>query len=187
MESDKLTSNVKTEQIAEIKKVSFWISQLFILLATVTGVYLAANQGYKQAVQFDNMKSYKENYYLQKSLKYELMDNIVILKDYITKSQDSSYYGARNEPLNFYKLVWENMKFSSTTLGTPPEFLRDAQRFYREVDRIHTEIAKGNMAITIGITKLQEQIDLVEKGLLPALDSSTIKIEKIFEGTDVIL
>lgn len=187
MESNKLASNVKHEQIDEIKKASFWISQFFILIATIVGVYLAANQGYKQAVQFDNMKSYKDNYYLQKSLKYELTDNIIILKDYMAKCQDSSYLGARNAPLNFYKLIWENMKFSSTTLGTPPELLRDAQRFYREVERIHNEIAKGNIAISVGVTQLQEQIDHIEKEFLPALDTSIKNIEKTFEGSDVVL
>ncbi|OCG26003.1 hypothetical protein A9G11_01350 [Gilliamella sp. wkB108] len=187
MGSDKLESKVKSDANEEIKKASFWISQIFILLATVIGVYLAANQGYKQAVQFDNMKSYKDNYYLQKSLQYELTDNISILKAYLVKCQDSNYFGARTDPLSFYTLVWENMKFSSTTLGTPPELLRDAQRFYREVDRIHNEIAKGNIAISVGVTQLQEQIDHIEKELLPALDSSTKKIEKILEGTDVVL
>ncbi|MWP46770.1 hypothetical protein [Gilliamella sp. Pas-s27] len=182
-----MDSSHKENQIDEIKKVSFWVSQLFILIATIVGVFLAANQGFKQAVQFENMKSYKENYYLQKSLQYELLDNIAILKAYMAKSQDSSYFGARSEPLNFYTLVWDNMKFSSTTLGTPPKFLRDSQRFYREVNRLHDEIAKGNMAIAIGITKLQEQIDLVEKDLLPALDASTKEITKMFENTDVIL
>ncbi|OCG03994.1 hypothetical protein [Gilliamella sp. wkB112] len=187
MTSDNLTSKVNSEKNEEIKKASFWVNHIFILLATVIGVYLAANQGYKQAVQFENMKSYKDNYYLQKSLQYELIDNINILKNYLVKCQDSSYLGARTEPLNFYTLVWDNMKFSSTTLGTPPELLRDAQRFYREVDRIHNEIAKGNIGVTVGVSKLQEQINHIEKELLPALDSSTKKIEKILEGTDVVL
>lgn len=36
----------------ETKKASFWISQCFILLATVLGVYLASSQGFKQALAY---------------------------------------------------------------------------------------------------------------------------------------
>ncbi|SCC27649.1 hypothetical protein GA0061081_11433 [Gilliamella bombicola] len=61
MQSDKIMSNSKIDKIDEIKKPFFWISQLFILNATVVGGgCLAANQGYKQAVQFENMRSYKK-------------------------------------------------------------------------------------------------------------------------------
>lgn len=178
---------IDVERVNEIKKASFWVSQFFILLATVVGVYLAATQGYKQAVQFENMTSYKESYYLQKSLQYELQDNVAILKKYMAKIQDGAYYAARNEPLDFYNLVWENMKFSSTTLSTPPELLRQAQQFYREVDNLHERIAKSNLSVGVGAQKLQEQIDIVEQNLIPALEKSTEQIRKELSGTDIIL
>lgn len=178
---------MEVERINEIKKASFWVSQLFILLATVVGVYLAATQGYKQAVQFENMTSHKESYYLQKSLQYELQDNVTILKNYMSKIQDGAYYGARNEPLDFYNLVWENMKFSSTTLATPPELLRQAQQFYRAVANIHQQIATSDISAPNGIKKLQEQIDIVEQSLIPALEKSTEQIKNVLSGTDIVL
>lgn len=178
---------VDIERVNEIKKASFWVSQIFIIIATVLGVYLAASQGYKQAVQFENMTSYKDNYYLQKSLQYELQDNIVILKNYMANIQNGNYYGARVEPLGFYTLIWENMKFSKTTLGTPPDFLRQAQQFYREVAKLHERIGKSDISVPIGVKKLQEQIDLIEHNLIPALEKSTKQIKKELSGTDVIL
>ncbi|WP_176700346.1 hypothetical protein [Gilliamella sp. Gris1-4] len=48
-------------------------------------------------------------------------------------------------------------------------------------------MAKGNMAIYIGANKLQEQIDIIEKELTPALESRTKKIEKSFEGICMVL
>ncbi|RKS84467.1 hypothetical protein DES39_2143 [Orbus hercynius] len=178
---------VDIERVNEIKKASFWVSQVFILLATVIGVYLAASQGYKQAVQFENMTSYKESYYLQKSLQYELQDNIVLLKGYMAKIQDSNYYGARNEPLNFYTLIWENMKFSSTTLSTPPMLLRQAQQFYREVAKLHESIAISDISVPTGIKKLQAQIDIVEQQLIPTLEKNTAQIQHELAGSDIIL
>ncbi|WP_392558242.1 hypothetical protein [Orbus mooreae] len=178
---------VDVERVNEIKKASFWVSQLFIIIATVVGVYLAASQGYKQAIQFENMTSYKEGYYLQKSLQYELQDNVTILKDYMTKIQNGNYYGARNESLDFYTLVWENMKFSSTTLSTPPDLLRQAQQFYREVAKLHDSIAKSDISVPNGVKKLQEQIDIVEQSLIPALEKSTDQIKAELSGTDIIL
>lgn len=173
-------------QVNEIKRVGFWISQLFILLATIIGVYLAANQGYKQAVQFENMTSYKENYYLQKSLQYELQDNIVILKDYIARVKDDGI-GSHIEPLTFYRLVWENMKFSGTTLATPPELLREAQRFYRDITVMYEKINTHKVSSAYGLTKLQEYINHAETTLLPALEESTNQIKKVLDNSDVIL
>ncbi|WP_392563395.1 hypothetical protein RHO13_08180 [Orbus wheelerorum] len=178
---------VDVERVNEIKKASFWVSQVFIIIATVLGVYLAASQGYKQAVQFENMKSYKESYYLQKSLQYELQDNIALLKTYIGKLQNANYYGARNEPLNFYSLVWDNMKFSSATLATPPEFLRQAQGFYRNVAKLHDSIAKSDISVDNGLKQLRIEIDLVEQDLIPGLEKSTQTIKQELSGTDVIL
>lgn len=175
------------ERVNEIRKASFWVSQFFILIATVLGVYLAASQGYKQAVQFENMTSYKENYYLQKSLQYELQDNVQILKSYMSNIQSGGSLVDRKEPLNFYSLVWDNMKFSSTTLGTPPELLRDAQRFYRDVANMHKELASSGVSVSYGLKKLQEYIDVVETSLIPALEKSTQQIKQELDGSDVIL
>ncbi|WP_392561468.1 hypothetical protein RHO12_10000 [Orbus sturtevantii] len=178
---------VDVERINEIKKASFWVSQIFIIIATVLGVFLAASQGYKQAVQFENMKSEKESYYLQKSLQYELQDNILLLKEYMAKLQKSNYYGARNEPLNFYSLIWDNMKYSSSTLATPPEFLRQAQGFYREVARLHEGIAKSDVSIENGLKQLRIQIDLVEKDLIVGLENNTQIIKQHLSDTDIVL
>lgn len=179
---------VDVERVNEIKKASFWVSQIFIIIATVIGVFLAATQGYKQAVQFENMTSYKESYYLQKSLQYELEDNIAILKSYMKDINDPTIYGALDRPMAFYNLIWENMKFSSTTLATPPELLRDAQRFYRQVNDIHTSLTKSNrISISYATKQFQEQIDLVEQNLIPALKNSTDKIKQELDGSDVIL
>lgn len=185
---DMTPATVNIERNNEIKKASFWVSQLFILLATVCGVYLAANQGFKQAVEFENMNTYKEGYYLQTSLQYELQDNITILKAYMTKIQDGSYaFTARGEPLNFYTLVWENMKFSPATLATPPDVLRDAQRFYREVAKTHQAIAKGETSIANGVKKLQLEIDNIEQNTIPRVEKLNLEIKAKLEETNVIL
>ncbi|QIQ20253.1 hypothetical protein [Zophobihabitans entericus] len=178
---------ISVERQNEVKKASFWISQLFILLATVSGVYLAANQGFKQAVEFENMNTYKDTYYLQKSLQNELQDNIIILQKYMEKVQDGAYFGARNEPLNFYSLVWENMKFSPTTLSAAPEVLRDAQRFYREVARIHQAVATGNMSIPNGIKYFQEEINIINDNTIPMIEKSNASIKVKLDDTNVVL
>ena len=37
----------------ELVKTSFWISQVFMIIATIVGVYLAAQEGLSQAIIFD--------------------------------------------------------------------------------------------------------------------------------------
>lgn len=72
---------------SEVKKPSFWISQIFILMATILGVYLAATQGFKQAVQFEHIMGQKSTYYLQSSIKNELSLNITATEQFLEKTQ----------------------------------------------------------------------------------------------------
>lgn len=170
----------------EIKKASYWLSQTFVIIATIIGVFLAANQGYKLAVQFENNLAVKESYYLQKSLQYELEDNVLVISNYIEaiKGGDSQ---AKNEPLNLNDLVLENMKFSPITLSTPPEILRDTQRFYRTINEWYTKTSTSKVAASYGINQLQAELDRVKSGLIDQLKTSTETLKGQVEKSGMTL
>lgn len=59
----------------DLIRSSFWVGQIFMLIATVMGVFLAAQSGLEQALTFDSITRMESNYYLRKSLQDELTDN----------------------------------------------------------------------------------------------------------------
>ncbi len=150
----------------EIRKASFWVSQIFILAATIMGVYLASSQGFKQAMAYGEIMSDKDNYYLRKSLQSEIADNLVLVREYM-KRLETGGLPARQAPFALDTFVWENMKFSSATLETPPELLRESRVFYRGVADLQQKIANNTYGVKVGIEKLQELVDHVEKEVLP--------------------
>lgn len=168
----------------EVRKLSFWVSQIFILIATVLGVFLAANQGFKQALVFENIQSNKSNYYLRMSLQQELSDNVTLIKEYIA---DVNAGNSKQAPLNLYTFVWDSMRYSSATLETPSGLLRDSQHFYRQVNDTHEKIANNVYAVSYGTKKLQEVVEHMEKTVLPQFSADTDRIRSDLKtlGVDI--
>ena len=155
--------------VDETKKASFWISQVFILLATIIGVYLASSQGFKQALAYGEVQSARSNYYLRQSLRNEIADNLLIVEGYMERLGTGAP-SARETPLNLDVFVWECLKTSSNTLETPSELLRGSRAFYRGIAETHEKIANQTYAIGYGREQMQRLVDQVKKEVLPAFD-----------------
>lgn len=153
----------------EAKKASFWISQCFILLATVLGVYLASSQGFKQALAYGEVQSNRTNYYLRQSLRNEIADNIGVLEGYM-KGLESGSPSSRQAPLNLDTFVWDCLKNSSNTLETPSALLRESRKFYRDVADVHQKVANGTFAAGYGSEQLQKLVDTMQQQVLPEFD-----------------
>lgn len=153
----------------ETKKLSFWVSQIFILLATVMGVYLASSQGFKQALAYGDVQAMRSNYYLRKSLQSEIADNIPLVREYM-KRLETGGLPARKAAFSLDTFVWESLKSSSATLETPPELLRESRQFYRGVADLHTKIVDNTYGVKVANEKLEELISHMEKDVLPMFD-----------------
>jgi len=171
----------------EIKKISYWVGQSIMLVATVLGVFLAAQVGLRQAIIFDDIASKESNYYLRQSLYQEVSDNVALLRTY-----NDEYFG-RNVPkqtllanhpkISYY--VWETMKFSPFTLETPSHFLSESRAFY---DLAEDLIAKREAGILgAGFVKklMNDKLDHVEKNVLPLIKANTDKLASELADYDV--
>ncbi|MCC8179779.1 MAG: hypothetical protein LIP23_02565 [Planctomycetes bacterium] len=163
---------------SDVKRVSFWVSQLFIIVATVLGVYLAATQGLKQALQFDAIKGEQNNYYLRKSLQNELADNVGYIREYIGKVDKR----IQKPSLDLETFVWNSMTYSSTALEMPSTLLREAQKFYHRANDIMNtpHFNDMNKAKALG-----ELADHVEKSVLPLFEADTEELRKRLQGKNV--
>lgn len=149
----------------------FWISQLFVVAATIIGVYLAAHAGLEQAIAFDRLNSQESNYYLRKSLHDEVADNVSILRTYANETLPGNLMQAElkdSRPV-MSRYVWETMRYSPHTLEVPSVFLTEARRFVREADAIIHKAERRVIAASYAAQQMNQLLDRVESGLLPGL------------------
>lgn len=163
---------------SEVRKVSFWVSQLVIIIATVGGVYLAASQGLKQAIQFDSIKSEQSNYFLRKSLQNELADNVGYIREYADKVKRQIV----NPELNLETFVWNSMTYSPTALETPSELLREAQKFYHASADI---MANKNFQPRNRAENLTKLADHIETNVLPKFEANTKALRDTLRGRGI--
>lgn len=115
-------------KVRETGNIEFWISHGIILLSTVLGVYLAAQAGYKTAVEFEVSRTDREGYYMRRALRDEVSKNLEwadMVSDAIVKDFRASAGGQK--PSTF---VWETMKQQATTFQLPPQTLSAIREFY---------------------------------------------------------
>ena len=114
----------------------FWLSHIVILISTVFAVYLAAKAGLDTAIEFEEIQSDRNSYYLQKSLLDEFKDNtdqVIKMIKICDEQRYSIYFGKKNKS-NLDLFVWEAMKDSSDTFEIPSTILTGIRRYYKSAN-----------------------------------------------------
>ena len=185
--SQKTVTNIELPSInapstqSEIKKPSFWVSQLFILIATILGVYLAATQGFKQAIQFDHITNQKNVYYLQQSLKNEIESNLSSIELFINNSKNS------NDPWKIHSLetssfIWHNMQEASISLQLRPVILQSTEKIMSNIPKAYETATTGPLdQRQKGLQELEEIVILGKNTLIPNLD---VQLKQLTESLD---
>lgn len=182
-----LKEKIRNTDHSELKSSGFWVGHILMVIATIAGVYLAAQAGLKQAVLFDTITSNQASYHIRTSLADELADNIRLLRAYNTQ-YFSKHLSAQELKLNNPKLshyVWDSMKYSSATLEIPSQFLNEVQRFYRNVNDIIEKSEQRIYAVSYSEKLLLEQLDHLETNVIPELRSSAAELQRWLAQHDV--
>ncbi|AJQ94106.1 hypothetical protein [Gynuella sunshinyii] len=160
----KIVDKIKQGNHGELISSGFWLSQVFMLVATVLGVYLAAQTGLKQAIIFDDLSDKQEQYYLRHSLYDEVMDNVSILKDYDENFLSQGVLLDRSTKaypdVGYY--VWETMKNSPATLEIPSYFISETRRFYSKVEFIIRLLEQRKLATGYASKMLRAELVNIE-------------------------
>ncbi|ABC30917.1 hypothetical protein HCH_04210 [Hahella chejuensis KCTC 2396] len=170
-----------------VKESSFWLSQIFMLAATVLGVFLAAQEGLNQAIAFDDLTSRQNNYYLRSSLYSELQSNIAQAKEYAAFVQRASDNTIKQYQLQLDLFVWESMRYSPATLETPSEFISEIQRYYREANDIRQKIERRVYGSEYGGAELLKVTERMEKDVAPKLRANIDHLKKSLMDKGVAL
>ena len=175
---------MKPVDTTEVRKASFWVNQIFVLFATVIGVYLASSQGFKQAVAYEKLMSDKSSYYLRLSLRSELADNVQLVKAYAAKLKTGGF-AARKEPFRLDTFVWDSMKFSPSALETPSVLLTGSRNFYRNVADIQAKVADNTYGVENAIKLLNGLTDNMEKEILPLFDTDIKELRDLLDKNKI--
>jgi hypothetical protein len=171
----------------ELIKSSFWISQVFMIIATVAGVYLAAQEGLSQAITFDTLTNKQNNYYLRHALYDELSDNVKEVNSYADVIVAKSAFERKNFHPNMATFVWENMRYSQYTLETPSAILSDTRRFYMQTEDIVNKIETRFYGAKYGSGLLKELTEKVSTQTLPALKANYTELAAELSRNDIIV
>ncbi len=163
----------------EINALSFWVSQLIMVMATILGVYLASSEGLKAAVQFNEITRIERNYYLRTSFADELEGNADIVLSYAKQIKDSppGYKFYDLNPLVLDQFVWAAMGESDATLETPSHFLQGGQRFYRQVQDTYKKLADKTFGHSHGAKLLIEAATNIKEHLVPKIRQNTAVLQ----------
>lgn len=164
----------------ELKSSGFWLNQVFMIVSTIVGVYLAAQSGLQQALTFDTYSKMEDNYYLRMSLHDELSDNTrdlqAYIKDYLMRNAPAQEL-KDNRP-DMSKYIWETMKYNPTTLETPNEILTSARRFYSQTDDLLNRALARRLGANYAGQQLQIIVDDMQQNTLPYIAASAEQLKK---------
>jgi len=169
----------------ELVKTSFWISQVFMIIATIVGVYLAAQEGLSQAITFDDLSNKQNNYYLRHALYDEVNDNVTIINDYADTITKNSPYDLKGIHPQMATFVWENMLYSPNTLETPTQILTETRRFYMMSADIISKMEARVYGTKFGAKKLRELTEGISQTTLPLLKNNYQHLAAELKAADI--
>lgn len=155
-------------KVRESGNAEFWVANLIMMASTIIGVYLAAQAGFKTAIQFEVARSERDGYYMRRALLDEVKDNLESVDDWsksfekALRNRISDQYflasdtwtgywsdksgwsnaGISPDELKMKTFVWDTMKQQSITFQLAPQLLAGVRRYYDAMD--------GNMKEVVG-------------------------------------
>jgi hypothetical protein len=167
----------------------FWVSNLIIVLSTVLGVFLAAQAGYRTAIDFELTRGDREGYYMRRALLDEVKDNLD-QADQWSKWMIENGWRARDGNPDAYKLqsyVWETMKQQAITFQLAPAVLTGLRRYYDNAGTHALNLARGQGTAVDAAKAFIEDTKKVREETLPAMEKDIATLKSRLERRGFVL
>ncbi|MCE2573691.1 hypothetical protein [Motilimonas eburnea] len=185
----RLRKRFKQVNNQDLLNSGFWVTNLCMIVATIIGVYLASNEGFRQAMLFDDINTTEANYYLRRSLMLELEDNLTLVKQKVTTLETAQYkrFDPSRDSLELDHYVWNSMQYSPNTMEVPSDLLAGARRYYRTIGVTWQQMAQHQISSQEGLSIVKEANQTVITQVLPGLqtDLATLKQQLVGFGVEV--
>jgi hypothetical protein len=112
----------------------FVVAQIFTILATILGVYLAGYVGFQRTLEYDRLSKAQQQANLLQSMQAELKDNTERLRAFVPameKTQEGEAIYGDWPRLRLF--VWRASAENSALFEVPPQTLVAIQAFYEEM------------------------------------------------------
>ncbi len=174
-------------KVREQGNLEFWVSNAVIIFSTVLGVFLAAQAGYRTALDFEFARSDREGYYMRRALLDELKDNLV-QADSMSKNMIDQGWRFRNSDPNVFKLqnyVWDTMKQQNVTFQLPATVLTGVRRYYEKSGDYARLLAVGQGTAVDGAKAWIKDTQEVREKLVPTLEQDIAVLHQRLSGRGI--
>lgn len=175
--------------VREKDNAEFWVGQMLVIAATVLGVYLAAQAGFRAALDFEILRLDRESYYLRAAMRDELEDNAARIEGWVADFQAgkaAQYRGRDAEPLRLDTFVWEAMGEAPATFEIPAPILTGVRRYYAESTRHLDGLTAPGNAWNADAEALAAATATLRADILPALDANIEGLRERLEDEDFL-
>lgn len=133
----------------KLKKLNleFWAGQIFTIVATIIGVYLAANSGFEKAIEFENITHARDSYYVQKAMLEELKHNLAKTEDWTTEFNQNptdNLMHRHSAQYSYNYFLWKTIQESSAVFEVPYKFVGAINDYYAASERLKNTMLAGN-------------------------------------------
>lgn len=119
------------------KSREFLLTQVLLVLSTVLGIFLAAQQGFTKAVEFDYLKGDIGGWHVRTAVRAELIHNLDGMHNLIGHVRRTGSFPATvAEWPRVSRNVWDGAKYHSAYYETSPAALAALGAFHEEVPEL---------------------------------------------------
>jgi hypothetical protein len=174
-------------KVRETGNTEFWVSNLVIVFSTVLGVYLAAQAGYRTALDFEMARGERDGYFMRRALLEEVKDNLVQADQYadFIVNRDGWRFKGTPEAYKLQDYVWETMKAQTTTFQLPPAILTAIRRYYDNADNHAKNLAQGQGTAMDAAKEWTADTKKIREQTLPLMEKDLAVLKSKLEGRGV--
>jgi hypothetical protein len=164
--------------LALLKNPEFIVSQVLMIAATIIGVYLAANEGFKKAVQFQLLDADRAAYRHMAALRDEMVFNAETIADFAAQYRESGANIHQQFLPPVRTFVWDSSSEHPSVFEMPPEVLGGATAVY---DRLASEMEMGGRGPDRRrelLAAFEEEAERIDTVMVPAIERQLEALRK---------
>jgi hypothetical protein len=167
-------------KVREEGNLEFWVSNAVIVMSTILGVYLAAQAGYKTALDFEVARSEREGFYMRRALLDEVKDNLARADDISKHMKENGWRFKASDP-EIFKLqsyIWETMKEQDVTFQLPSDILTGVRRYYDKSNGYAKSLAVGQGTAIEAADSWLKDTEEVRSKVVPAMERDIAQLQE---------
>jgi cell division protein FtsB len=175
---------------ARFRGLEFFAGQIFTILASVVGVYLAGYVSFQRTLEYDRLTKAQQKSDLLTAAREELKQNVVRLQKFNERLPAEVGTGVVNSEWPQLRLfVWQAAGRSSSAFDIPPQILIDMQAFYGDVELMlndgeaHQNFRSLSQSNTYERNQFKQrlvaQVNLADTSIVPALNNEIGAAEQL--------